>query len=116
MFLSAILENRSRSKESGLKYSQRDHENVEWDDELIPTQKGAINWYPHFDEEELIRIWKQIIQAIIHLQHEGYWHRDIRPQNIVITEYQEHVKEVGNFEITDKILSLLKNYWRNLFF
>ena len=100
-FLSSILDVRAKAQKYGLKYSKSDEENVIWDDEFIPLRKGATDWYPYFEEQEIINLWKQIVNSLLSLQHQGFCHRGIWPQNIIVTEYYNN-EEVGVYE---------ENFW-----
>jgi serine/threonine protein kinase len=53
---------------------------------------SALN-NPHLSENQIKSIMKNLIEALIHVHHQGYIHRDVKPANILLTdESRENVK------------------------
>ncbi|CAI2386609.1 unnamed protein product [Moneuplotes crassus] len=62
---------------------------IEFDDELMPFKKGAVNCYPYFEEQELLRIWEQITASLSSLRHRNLCHREVCPSNILVTQFED---------------------------
>ena len=75
----------------------------DWNQEILNRAKTK-NYYK---EEELIKITSQIINGLLYLKSKNILHRDIKPQNILITPNNNFkLSDFGEAEIVKNLSSL----------
>lgn len=80
---------------------------------VMKQYNGTLKFDPNFSEEEIIRIFKQIIDCIEQVHKRGIIHRDLKPQNIlldnqfniVITDFGIAYYNPDVFEMTGHTMS-----------
>ena len=75
---------------------------------IFPFYKNDIlkmisskNSNPHFDEEFIRGVIKQILEGLSYLHNKGIIHRDIKPENVLISD--EGVVKICDFDLTREI-------------
>ena len=62
--------------------------------------------YPYFEQDELIDIFEMLIKELAKLENQSVAHRDIRPENFLIQNFDKHTIQNLQLSWTKKVNSL----------